>query len=337
MVKVFQSKALNMLRLFFISIIVSAVVSEKAKIGILEQNIKTVDGNEFENEIISVELKKPNEDIKFVAQVRIHLKEGNVHINGHRLEHNQVHHIRMMVLVSDIVNGVKQVPKRKAVQLRVMIEETQVNGVRRLLVEEEFTAIGENAVEQIDVHQIIWESNVRKPITTVKLSESKIHTKPRRKDNKMFFHDEESRPHLPGHGLEYEKDGRHHHHRHHCRHHHHHHHHHRNSTFFQKHSDNAKCWYHSLSWKSKILLFSIGFFGLLTAVVCCGLCAKRRQARRKLEVTAPMDDSVNVDANDDINATKDGGKKLDDNKYEFHFEFDNSVVIDDKKALVEEA
>ena len=53
-----------------------------------------------------------------------------------------------------------------------------------------------------------------------------------------------------------------------------------------------------------------------------------------MEVSAPMDDSVNVS---DDSETKDGGKKMNDNKYEFHFEFDNKIVVDDKKPLVEEA
>jgi len=55
-----------------------------------------------------------------------------------------------------------------------------------------------------------------------------------------------------------------------------------------------------------------------------------------LTIEAPLDDSVSVD--DD--ATEKGAKqknKKDGNKYEFHFEFDNTVVVDDKKALVEDA
>ena len=68
-----------------------------------------------------------------------------------------------------------------------MVEETTVNGIPRLYVEEEFIRIGEMEVEQIEVHQIIWESSIRKPITTVKLVESKIHQKPRKDDHAMFI------------------------------------------------------------------------------------------------------------------------------------------------------
>jgi len=320
-----------MFHLFLVSLVISAVLSDHTKVGVFEENIKTVDGNEYENEIISVELKKSNEDIKFVAQVRIHLIEGNVHINGHSLEHNNVHHIKMMVQVSDVVSGVKQKPQRKSVDLRVLIQETNINGIRKLLVEEEFVSIGKTSVEQIDVHQIIWESEVRKTITTVKLSASIIHTKPRTQDHPMFIADEKSKPHRPGHGFGYEGEGEHQHSHHHCRHHHRRHH--GNSTYARQTVHDAKCWYHSLSWKSKILLFSVGFFGLLTAVICCGLCAKRRQSRRLMEVSAPIDDTITVDDEENVK----GGKKLGDNKYEFHFEFDNAVVVDDKKALVEEA
>ena len=52
---------------------------------------------------------------------------------------------------------------------------------------------------------------------------------------------------------------------------------------------------------------------------------------RALSIQAPMDDDVTVDAAEKPKA------KADDDKHEFHFEFDNTVVISDKKALVEEA
>ena len=88
------------------------------------------------------------------------------------------------------MKGVRQAPKRKSVVLRVMIQDTNINNVHRLLVEEEFIAIGETTVEQIDVHQIVWESNIRKPITTVKLVESTIHKKPREQDHPVFIRGE---------------------------------------------------------------------------------------------------------------------------------------------------
>ena len=50
-----------------------------------------------------------------------------------------------------------------------------------------------------------------------------------------------------------------------------------------------------------------------------------------MSIQAPMDDDVTVDAAEKPKA------KADDDKHEFHFEFDNTVVISDKKALVEEA
>ncbi|XP_066911787.1 uncharacterized protein [Clytia hemisphaerica] len=337
------------LRPLILAALVAVVFSHRhPKIGVLERNVHLKVGNQdFENEVISVDLKKPNEDIRFVAQVRIHLIEGNVHVNGHRLVHNQIHQIKMMVIVIDIVKGVRQPPKRKAVSLRIMVEETNVNGVPRLYVEEEFIRIGEMEVEQIDVHQIIWESSLRKPITTVKLVESKIHKKPRVNDHPMFISDEQSKPHLPKHGFGYDEEemyerrhhGDHKHHKKHCHHHgkhgrhhdHHHDHHHGNGTFFEEKMHSAKCWYRTLSWRSKVLLFSVGFFGLLSVVICCGLCSKRRRARRALSIQAPMDDSVTVDT------TTEKPKAKTDNKHEFHFEIDNAVVISDKKALIEEA
>ena len=52
---------------------------------------------------------------------------------------------------------------------------------------------------------------------------------------------------------------------------------------------------------------------------------------KSLQVSTPMDDSVDVAEN-----TKAPAEKKDSN-LDFHFEFDNTVVIDDRKALVEEA
>ena len=51
----------------FATIFVASAFSENAKIGIVEENVKTSDGNVYEKETISVELRKPNEDITFVV------------------------------------------------------------------------------------------------------------------------------------------------------------------------------------------------------------------------------------------------------------------------------
>lgn len=296
------------------------------------------------NEIISVNLKKANEDIRFVAQIRIHLIGGHVHINGYPLIHNKVHNIQMNVQIVDILNGVRQTPKRKSVQVRILVEESNTNGIPKLYVEEEFIAVEGVDVEQVNVHQVIWESNIRKPLTIVQLVKSKIHAQPREQDHSMFIKDDVMSPHLPKHGYgydeEYEQESHHDHHNHHDHHDHHHnchkhhgHDHHHNGTMFSGKMHGAKCWYKSLSWKSKVLLFSIGFFGLLTAVVCCGLCSKRRRARKAiLQVSAPMDDSVTVDVEKAKKGTKKNVGELD-----FHFEFDNTVTVDDKKPLIEDA
>ena len=89
--------------------------------------------------------------------------------------------------VVDVVNGLKQTPQRKSVDLRVLVEESQINGVKRLLVEEQFIAVEETSVEQIEVHQLVWEKDIRKSLTIVKLKESKIHTYKRKNDQIIFF------------------------------------------------------------------------------------------------------------------------------------------------------
>lgn len=46
-------------------------------------------------------------------------------------------------------------------------------------------------------------------------------------------------------------------------------------------------------------------------------------------MTPPMDDN-------NVEKEKSGGENK-DGKYEFHFEFDNTITVDDKKPLIEEA
>lgn len=43
-----------------------------------------------------------------------------------------------------------------------------------------------------------------------------------------------------------------------------------------------------------------------------------------------------MDDNVDVEKPKSGGEKK-DGKFEFHFEFDNTITVDDKKPLIEEA
>lgn len=87
----------------------------------------------------------------------------------------------------DILNGVRQTPKRKSVQVRILVEESNTNGIPKLYVEEEFIAVEGVDVEQVNVHQVIWESNIRKPLTIVQLVKSKIHAQPREQDHSMFI------------------------------------------------------------------------------------------------------------------------------------------------------
>jgi len=51
----------------FATIFVASTFSQNANVGVIEENVKTSDGNMYEKETISVELRKPNEDITFVV------------------------------------------------------------------------------------------------------------------------------------------------------------------------------------------------------------------------------------------------------------------------------
>ncbi|XP_057306167.1 uncharacterized protein LOC130644537 [Hydractinia symbiolongicarpus] len=265
-----------------------------------------------ENELISVDLKKKDgtEDIKITALLKFHLIEGFVHLNGNKLIHGVVNFVHLKVTIVEIEKGVKKDPRLAPVQIRVLIaEKTLNNGNKLLLVEEEFVKVEDFEVIQVDVKQIIWEGSVRRPITSKPLKKCKVHSMPRNNDKHMFTGE-------PKHSDEgFNFDNRHkkcHHHK------------------EKHHHGKVKCWFHHLSWKSKLALFFVGFLSVIAMVLCCAICAKKRRGRRSLEVAAPLDDSVAVDMDD---VKKVDGKE--EKKYEFHFEFDNSVVVDDKKALVE--
>lgn len=56
------------MRFFVIFLFAASVFSqENVKIGIVEQKLETSDGSETEKELITVNLRKPNEDITFVV------------------------------------------------------------------------------------------------------------------------------------------------------------------------------------------------------------------------------------------------------------------------------
>lgn len=314
-------KILVLLAAFFLYI----QCHDVAKVDVREYH----DSEGEDEEMISIDLKKKDgsEDIKMIAQMKIHLVGGIVHINGHRLVHDIVQHIHMNLTIIEHHEGI-QMKQRRPVQMRILVvESTQPNGNKVLLVEEEFLKIREYEVIQIEVKQVIFESSIRKPITSVFLEESEIHKREPANDKHVEFNDDMLHlPKHPNHGYGYEGE----HYKHHeC---YYHHKNHGNGSHHRRHHHHRsiKCWYHRLSWRSKLALFSVGFLSLITMVLCCAICAKRRRLRRRaLNIAAPMDNSVTVDMDDEK-------KVKSDESFDFHFEVDNAVVVDDKKALVED-
>lgn len=304
----------------FVAFLTCVYCLDNVKIGVID----AVDSTGDESELVSVDLKRKDgkEEIKLIAQMRIHLVNGKVHLNGNMLEHGVVNHIKMRLTIIEFENGIQKA-ELKPVRLRVLVlENTSANGNKVLIVEEEFMQVEEYEVFQVDVKQVIFESMVRKPVTVVSLKESKIHAKPQTEDHHVLFKDDKYRPSLPDHPLQSADHS-------HCHHHHKHHGGHKHGHKHGKHIlGEAKCWYHNLSWKSKFALFATGFLAMITMVLLCLLHAKRRRHHRSLEVPAPIDDTVTVDM-DEVKKGKT------DEKFEFHFEFDNAVVVDDKKALIE--
>jgi len=288
-----------------------------AKVAVVEQHKL----NGEDEQLISIDLKKKDgsEEIKMIAEMYIHLVDGIVNINGHPLIHNIVQHVHMNLMIIEFHKGVQIKRKLRPVQFRLYINETTgANGKKVLMIEEEFVQIEDLEVIQIDVQQVIFESSIRKPLTHVVLEESTIHRLPVKNDKHVEFKgDAFYKPKLPHHGYGYEGEHMEHGKYHKC------------YLYEHYHHHTIKCWFHRLSWRSKLALFSVGFLSLITLVLCCAICVKRRRIRRRaLNIAAPIDDSVTVDMDDEK-------KVKSDESFDFHFAMDNEVVVDDKKVLIE--
>jgi len=257
---------------------------DSVKIGI----IGAVDSTGDESELVSIDLKRKDgkEDIKLIAQMRIHLVEGKVHLNGNMLKHGVVIRIEMRLTIIEFENGIQKAGKLKAVQLRVLVlETTAANGNKVLMVEEEFMQVEDYEVLQVDVKQVIFESMVRKPVTVISLSESKIHAKPKKQDHHVSFKDH------PQNGVQQ--------------------------------ADQI------MSWQAKYLLsLAFGFLTMLAIALLYVRYTERKLQRQNWPVLRPIDDTVTVDMEEEK-------KEKTDENLEFHFEFENAVVVDNKKALVE--
>lgn len=286
--------------------------------------------NGDESELVSIDLQKRDgsEDIKLLAQLRFHLNENQVYVNGHPVRHNVVSQLRMRVTIIEIEGGVKKEPRLAPVTFRVLVLERDVNGQKEIFLEEEFIKVEQDEVMQVDIKQIVWTGGKRRPMTSISYEDSKIHKRPHVHDFHELVQDHGFRPHLPNeHG--YGDFERHHHgHRHHHRHHH------------EKHHWRIICWFRRLSIGGKIAVITAGVVTFLSLVLSMVICWRRhchhhRHPHNTLHIEVPMDNSVVVDGSEDKEKDL---TKIPYEDGEFHMEVcDNECVVDvdDKQKLVE--
>jgi len=317
---------------------------EVASINILEQ--KALDGGE--NEHVWVDLKKMNpetneisEEIQMQVSLHFHLKQGIVHLNGRPCHHSLPNAIHLLAQIKEITNGA-ETHRQEHVVVRVLVD-THLNANKRIFtIEEEVIAVGREEVTQVDVKQIIIESddNVnesRRSLLVLKVSESKLHMLSRDHDH----HSGDLRPILPDSPLysdedEEDDEGGHRHHHKHGHGGHGHRHHRRHHGFLHR----ISCWFHRLSMRSRICLFIVVVLFCITMCMCCSFCCKRRH-RRKMQMVKIMNDDI-ADAaiqhmTVDMEEVKVGEfKKGDEGINEFHFEIEDEhkVDVDDKKQLL---
>ena len=299
------------------------------------------------NEFLSVKLSKIGENgnktgVDVTVELRIHVIDGNVHLNGNKMEHNTVNAVHIKLTIVELQNGIASDPRLAPVHLRVLvIERVNMEGRITLFVEEEFISIDNLKVEQVYVHRVGWEDMVKRPTEQVPLANSDIHQKPMENDmHKNYL----GMPQYPDeHGFKYEENAmlssffsyhwyechencmhfhcnksKHESYHHHEKNHH-------NHGFWHK----ISCWYRCLNFRSKIALYSVSFLTLIAISLCCCMCIrKRRMAKVLLLTQTPMNNSVEVkDDNKDE-------KKNSDESFDFHFQFDHDVVVSDKEKLI---
>jgi len=299
---------------------------------------KAMDGGE--NERVWVDLKRIDpkthtleEETSLQVNLHFHLKGGIVHLNGRPCHHSVPNAIHLSAQINEInYEDGSRVSGQEAVVVRVFVDTHLVNGKRVFTIEEEVIAVGHKEVTQVDVKQIVIESNdnvheFKRSLLTLSVEESKLHAMTRDQDR----HSGDLRPMLPDTPLyatnddddsEHAHDG-----------HHHGNHHHGIAKI--------SCWFHRLSLKSRICIFIVLCLLGVTVCLCCSLCCKRRKNRIVVKLMTDEDDVINdmtVDMEEvkveDLDMKKKEGEEP---KEEFHFEMedDHKVDIDDKKQLLE--
>lgn len=290
-----------MLKFLLLTCFVGIGLAHPPDVAVRDQRLANGD----EDEMVSVDLKTlgGDKEVYMTADLRVHLIQGQVHVNGHPVVHNIVNKIHMLVSIIEVVNGVKGEARFTPVVFRVFVRAIAGSngGDDRLITEVEFNEVEENEVHQVDVTQIIWEGSNRLPVTSISTEDSVIRQKSPDDDKHVYV-----KPHhgpFPPH--RHDMRGRH-----------------------GKGDKPHRCWYHHLGPRAKMAVIGAAVLCLIIMLVLTIICWRRRRVNR-LKVDVPKPNSV------EVQTEKDDEKKFPINDGEFHMEVNHAYVGDKVDLIVD--
>lgn len=297
--------AIAILSLVLLSFASTFSAQETAKIGIVDQKIGNV-----EERILWVDVERSNEKTK--VQLEVEVKNFNVFVNGYQMDHHRVNRLHVTVqtmhLVGTGADGAWEEGPPALVHVRVLVTEgPQTDLTRVFTIEEQIVFIDDHEFVQVDVKQVEIEASeekeVKRIIRQLTRDASTIHHKPLEDD----MHMGDLQPSLPDTPLRAAPE---------------------NANSLEHPA--SRCWFHRLMWSSRIIFLTILVLLIVSIAFTINICCRRR--KQKAAAVVMTDDIVVCEIGDVGEEEK---KEVDDpNSYDFHFEFDHQVVVDDKAKLV---
>jgi len=160
-------------------------------------HVKLEEMGNAQNETIAIDVNRDENgadgsETKLQVNLRIHVIQGNVHVNGHKIDHAVVTAIHLKTRLDKIYKTGIRRSEPAVVLVRIMVVESAgANGVKVLRVQEQIVEINGKAASQIDIKEVVMElgdklTESKRTITTIKLTNSKIFKKERRADKHLW-------------------------------------------------------------------------------------------------------------------------------------------------------
>jgi len=305
--------AFTILSLTLISLAsIFSAAEETAQIGIVNEKVGNV-----EERVLWIDVKRSNAQNQIVEEAKVRLevevKNYNVFVNGYRINHLRVNRIHMTAQTMHLVKAADgatswQEGTPALVHVRVMVTEgAQTDLTRVFTIEEQIVFIDDHEFVQLDVKQVEIEMSEEKELKRIirhlTRDASTIHHKLLEND----MHTGDLQPSLPDTPLRAAPE--------------------------DSETSSSHCWFHRLLWSSRIIFFAILVLLIVSFAFTINICCRRRNRQKQKAAVVVLTDDIAVCEIGD--AGEDEKKAADDpNNYDFHFEFDHQVVVDDKTKLV---